>query len=133
MLKTHVEEYFKLKKVIKDFNADVRDLKKEHEVTPRIEELNKEIKKLRTELATDKMIMDIKEDLDSAKERFTLLKDIILQEMMEEGVESVPHDGKMIKVVQVMKEAKDQSVSTKSKKDGWDRTDIEIDENIKVQ
>jgi DNA-binding transcriptional regulator GbsR (MarR family) len=104
----HVQEYFKVKKVVKDFNADLRDYKKEHELTPRIEELKKELKKLKTELAVDKMVMDMKEDLDSSKERMTLLKDIITQEMLETGQEEVFYEGKKLRLVKLLKESSSQ-------------------------
>lgn len=133
MLQTNVEEYFKIKKSLKEINADIKDAKKSHELTEEIEEMSKKLKETKTKLANDPILNDLKEDADALKERFVLLKDIIKQELIDEGKEQVEYEGKVIKLIQVMKEESSKEEKKKSGKKEWDKTDIQIDENVKVQ
>lgn len=133
MLQENVEEYFKVKRTLKEMNADLRDAKKNHPLQEEIEEITKKVKQTRKDLMADPIILDLKDEIDTLKERFNLLKDIIKQEMLEQETEEVQFDGRKIKLVRVMKEVRDQAVSPKGKKVMPDRSEIEIDENIEVQ
>lgn len=131
MLQTNVEEYFKIKRMLKELNGDLRDFKKNHDLHEEIEEFAKKLKKMRNDLMSEQVIVDLKEEIDSAKERLGLLKEIIRQEMLDEGTDEVPFEGRKIKLVQVMKEVKDEE-SGDLKGKVQDRTDIEIDPNLNV-
>jgi len=132
MLQTNVEDYFKVKRLLKELNADLRDAKKNHELAEEIEELSKKLKKLRRDLMADQLIDELKEEIDTHKERMSLLKDIIKQEMIETETETVPFDGRVLKLVPTMKEGKDQE-TVQDGKGGWDKSNIEIDENVEVK
>ncbi len=133
MLQTNVEEYFKLKKSIKELNGDIRDAQKNHALAEEIEEASKKLKEARAHLSSDPMITDLKEEVDAMKERFNLIKDIIKQELIDEGQDRVEYDGRVISLVKVMKEGKDEEEEKKGGKKAWDKSAIEIDENVKVQ
>ena len=133
MLQENVKEYFKVKRTLKELNADLRDAKKNHVMQEELEEVNKKVKQLRKELMSDPIVLDLKDEVDVLKERFSLLKDIIKQEMIDQKTDEVQFEGRKIKIIQVMKEVRDQTVSPKGKGGKPDRSDIEIDENVKVQ
>lgn len=132
MLQTNLEEYFKLKRLLKELRADLKAETENHDLTEEIKEINLKVKKLRKDLNADPVITDIKDEIDTNKERFDLLKDIIKQEMIDSEVETVEFEGRSINLVKVMKEGKQKDEKGKTG-GGFDRTEIEIDENITAQ
>lgn len=132
MLQDHVEDYFKVKRLLKELRADLSDAKKNHELTEEIESTAKKLKKMRVDLMADELVNELKEEVDTQADRMKMLKEVIRQEMVEEETTSVSYDGRVIKLVQVMKEGKDES-SSSGNGGGWDRSEIEIDENVEVK
>jgi 16S rRNA G1207 methylase RsmC len=103
MLEEKLKEYLEQAEVVKTLNRDLRELKKEHELYPQIEELKKQLKDLREKLRSTTEIALVKEKRDGARERKNLLKDILLGEMAEQGETEVVANGKKARIISKVK------------------------------
>jgi len=102
------EEYFKTKEEAKTFRADLRELKEEHENTKEIDELAEKLKKLRSEVNNDENIRILSDKISTLRERMGLLRDIIKMQLIEAEEKEVKRDGRILKIVQVLKEMKEE-------------------------
>ncbi|CAG1020120.1 hypothetical protein DOJK_00108 [Patescibacteria group bacterium] len=111
-----VEEYFKLKDIIRTLRNDVKDLKLQK---PEVEELDKIIKRakeIRETIKDDESIKALSEKIETARERLDLLKELIRIDLLEKAQEEVKRNGRKLKVVSVLKEMKDGEENGKKKK-----------------
>lgn len=111
-----VEEYFKAKDIIRNLKKDIADLKMQD---PDTEELNKHIKKakeLREKINDNETIKELTEKVSTTKERQDLLKELIRIDLLEKAQEEVKRNGKKLKIVNVLKEMKDQEENGQKKK-----------------
>jgi hypothetical protein len=102
------DEYFQIKKSLKTLRADLKDLKEEHEDTAELKELSEKVKSLRDKINNDESIYALKEKLATLKERQDLIKEIIKMQLLEESQEEIKVEGRKLKLIQVLKEMKDE-------------------------
>jgi hypothetical protein len=103
MLEERLKEYLEQAEVVKTLSRDLRELKKEHELYPEIEELKKRLKELREKVKDTTEVKLVKEKKDAARERKNLLKDILLGEMAEKGETEVEVNGKKARLISKVK------------------------------
>ncbi len=103
-----VEEYFEIKGTIKTLRDDLKELKENHDDFEELEALNKKVKELRANIKNNEDIRIVEEKLSDLKERQNLLKEIIKVQLVEMNQEEVKQDGRKLKIVQVLKEMKDE-------------------------
>lgn len=110
-----VEEYFKLKGVIKTLRGDLKDIKDSLEAQIELEKLSKKTKELRDKVKGDETVFELSEKLSTTKERLELIKELIRIDLIETAQEEVKRDGKKLKLVHVLKEVKDDGKDEKKK------------------
>jgi protein subunit release factor A len=101
-------EYFELKRVKKTLSDDLKDLTQNHENFEEAEKMKKELKILRDKINDNEDIRLIKEKVATIKERMELIKEIIKNELMETEEKEVKREGRKLKLVEVLKEMKDE-------------------------
>ena len=106
--KDRVEEYFELKETIKTLRGDLKDLKEQHLDWEEFQEVSQKVKELRDNLKHDENIQLVTEKIATLKERMEMIKEIIKAEMIELEQIEVKKDGRKLKIVQVLKEMKDE-------------------------
>lgn len=102
-----VEEYFKMKDIMRTLRNDLKDLKLQK---PEIEELDKILKRakqLREKIKEDESIKALEEKISTSKERMDLIKELIRIDLLEKAQEEVKRNGRKLKVVSVLKEMRD--------------------------
>lgn len=102
-----LEEYFKLKEVLKTLRNDVKDLKVQHEFYKEWEEYSKKAKELSQMIKDDENIRLMSEKISTTRERMDLIKELIRIDMIERAMDEVKKDGKKLKLVNIVKEVKD--------------------------
>lgn len=110
-----VQEYFKSKKVLKTLRRDIKDKQEQHEVYQELQELLKKVKELREEIKSDEEINQLKDKAGTIKERMDLLKEMIRLELIDKGQQEVANDGRKLKLVNVLKEMRDEEKSNSSR------------------
>ncbi|MFS8130448.1 MAG: hypothetical protein ACMG57_00565 [Candidatus Dojkabacteria bacterium] len=110
-----VEEYFKLKGVIKTLRGDLKDIKDSLEAQIELEKLSKKTKELRDKVKGDETVFELSEKLATTRERLELIKELIRIDLIETAQEEVKRDGKKLKLVHVLKEVKDDGKDDKKK------------------
>lgn len=110
-----VEEYFKLKGVIKTLRNDLKDIKDSLEAQIELEKLSKKTKELRDKVKGDETVFELTEKLGTTRERLDLIKELIRIDLIETAQEEVKRDGKKLKLVHVLKEVKDDGKDEKKK------------------
>lgn len=105
---TRVEEFYELKDSLKTFRADLKELKEQHEDTEELLKLAEKAKTLRQRIANSEDIMAIQDKVSTVKERMDLLKEIIKTELIESGQEEIKSNGRKFKIVQILKEMKEE-------------------------
>ncbi|MEP7103132.1 MAG: hypothetical protein ABI721_00280 [Candidatus Dojkabacteria bacterium] len=110
-----VEEYFKLKGVIKTLRNDLKDIKDSLEAQIELEKINKKVKELRDKVKGDETVFELSEKLSTTRERLDLIKELIRIDLIETAQEEVKRDGKKLKLVHVLKEVKDDGKDEKKK------------------
>ncbi len=110
-----VEEYFKLKGVMRTLRNDLKDLKAQSEDYAELTKIVKKAKELRDKIKEDENIRNITEKLEVTKERAELLKELIRIELLETAQEEVKRNGRKLKIVNILKEMKDEDDKKKSK------------------
>lgn len=115
-----VEEYFKLKGVIRTLRNDLKDYRAQKEEVRELEKLTKKSKELREKIKEDETIHELSEKISTSKERLDLIREMIRIELLETSREEVKHNGRKLKLVNILKEMKDeaQDVKGKSQKGG---------------
>lgn len=111
-----VEEFFKMKDILRLLRTDLRDLKLQN---PEIEELDKLLKRvheIKEKIDEDESIKALKEKISTTKERQNLLRELIRIDLLEKAQEEVKRNGRKLKVVSVLKEFKDGEREEKRKK-----------------
>ncbi len=111
-----VEEYFKMKDIMRTLRNDLKDLKLQK---PEIEELDKILKRakeLREKIKEDESIKALEEKISTSKERMDLIKELIRIDLLEKAQEEVKRNGRKLKVVSVLKEMRDGEGEGKKKK-----------------
>ncbi len=98
-----LDEYFEIKDTVSTLRADLKDFVDNHPMTEKINELKKELKGLKEELADDDGYVAIKGKIKGLKDRQDLIKEIILAEMKESGVKTVKHGENEIVIVESLK------------------------------
>jgi|SRR5690606_669014 len=111
-----VEEYFRLKGVIKTLRNDLKDYKAQHEATEELDKLTKKAKELRERIKEDETVRQLEEKISTTKERIELVKELIRLELLENAQEEVKKNGRKLKLVYILKELKDEEESSKKKK-----------------
>lgn len=102
-----LEEYFKLKGVVKTLRNDLKDIKVQHEFYKEWEELSKKAKELSQMIKEDENIRLMSEKISTTRERMDLIKELIRIDMIERAMDEVKKDGKKLKLVNIIKEVKD--------------------------
>lgn len=108
-----VSEYFKTKKSLKDLRADLKDLTSQHEDYEELQKMLKKVKELREKIKDEATIKELKEKASVQKERMDLLKEMIRIQLIENAEEEVKQDGKVLKLVYIVKEAKEEEKDRK--------------------
>ncbi len=103
-----VEEYFKLKDATRTLRNDLKDLKVQMEETEELEKLTKRVKELREKIKENENIRNLTEKIQGTKERMELLKELIRIELLESAQEEVKRNGRKLKIVNILKEMKDE-------------------------
>jgi hypothetical protein len=102
-----LDEFFKLKGVLKTLRNDLKDLKVQNEFYSEWEELAKKAKELSDIIKEDENIRLVREKISTVNERMALIKELIRIDMIEKGMEEFKKDGKKLRLVNVVKEMKD--------------------------
>lgn len=105
------DEYFRIRSTLKTLRGDLKDLKDEH---PDYEDLKKVVEKakqVRMKIDSDENIHALKEKIGGLKERQELLKEIIKIQLIDEALDEVTNNGRKLKLVQVLKEMKDEDIA----------------------
>lgn len=106
-----VDEYFQTKNVIRTLRSDLKDIKANHPDALEIEKLNKQLKQLRERVKNTEEVKILTEKIATLTERLELIKEIIRVELIQLEKEEVKHEGKKLKLVQILKEMKDEEES----------------------
>lgn len=107
-LKDSLKEFFRLGKVIKELQSDLRDALGNSSKTDEIVALQEKIKNLKEDRANDPVISDIKDDIDKFKAELILHTDIIIELMVELGEEEVYYEGSGVKLTNKLKKISGQ-------------------------
>lgn len=110
-----VEEYFKLKGVIRTLRNDLKDYRAQKEEVRELEKLTKKSKELREKIKEDETIHELSEKISTSKERLDLIREMIRIELLETSREEVKHNGRKLKLVNILKEMKDEATDVKAK------------------
>jgi hypothetical protein len=102
------QEYFQIKKVLKDLRSELKELRENHEVWEELQKVSEKAKRLRLELRDDLEMSKLDQKVDSLRERQKLLKEIIKMELIKSGETEVKGPGRKLKIVQELKEMKDE-------------------------
>lgn len=105
---SRVEEYFQIKKTLRLLRRDLREHTEDHDNYDEMKELNEKVKKLREKIKDEESIRALKEKIDTLKERQDLIKEIIKVELMETGQPEVKAEGRKLKLIEVLKDIKDE-------------------------
>jgi len=103
-----VEEYFRLKDVSRTLRNDLKDLKIQMPETEELDKLNKKVKELRETIKNNENIRVLTEKIQGSKERMELLKELIRIELLESAQEEVKRNGRKLKIVNILREMKDE-------------------------
>jgi hypothetical protein len=103
-----VEEYFQAKKVLKTLRQDLKDITSQHEKYEDLQAINKKVKAIRDDINDDEEIRELKDKISFEKERMDILKEMIRIELIENAEEKVVKDGKALKLIYIIKEARDE-------------------------
>lgn len=104
-----VEEYFKLKGVLRTLRADLKDIQAQDEYYTELEKIMKRAKELKEKIAGNEDIMNLKEKIQTTKERQDLLKELIRIELLEEGKDEVERDDRKLKLLYILKELRNEN------------------------
>lgn len=104
-----VEQYFELKELAKTLRQDIKDMKEQHDDWEELQELKKQVKDINENIKGMEDIRIVDEKLKGVKEKMGLIKEIIMTELIETGAEEVKKDGRKLKLVQTIKEMKDDN------------------------
>ena len=110
-----VEEYFKLKGVLKTLRNDIKDIKDSLEAQIELQKIQKKVKELRDRIKGDETIFELTEKLSATRERLDLIKELIRIDLIETAQQEVKKDGKKLKLVHILKEVKDDGKDEKNK------------------
>lgn len=111
-----VEEYFKLKSVMRTLRNELKDYRAQKEEVKELDKLSKKVKELREKIKEDETIHELSEKLSTSKERLDLIKELIRIELLETSREEVKHNGRKLKLVNILKEMKDEADKVKGGK-----------------
>lgn len=111
-----VEEYFKMKDIMRTLRNDLKDLKLQNPEVEELEKLTKRVKEIREKIKDDESIKALEEKISTSKERLDLLKELIRIDLLEKAQEEVKRNGRKLKVVSVLKEMRDGENEGKKKK-----------------
>jgi hypothetical protein len=111
-----VEEYFKMKDIIRNLRNDLKDLKLQNPEIEELDKLTKRVKEIREKVKEDETIKTLEEKISNSKERMDLLKELIRIDLLETAQEEVKRNGRKLKVVSVLKEMRDGENEGKKKK-----------------
>ena len=100
-------EYFEQKRILKNLRGDIKDLKTQHEKWDELQQINKKAKEIRDEIKEDDEIRELEEKAKQVKERIELMKEMIRIDLIENAEQEVKKDGKVLKLVYVLKEGKE--------------------------
>ncbi len=111
-----VEEYFKMKDIMRTLRNDLKDLKLQNPEVEELDKLTKRVKEIREKIKDDESIKALEEKISTSKERLDLLKELIRIDLLEKAQEEVKRNGRKLKVVSVLKEMRDGENEGKKKK-----------------
>lgn len=104
-----VEEYFKIKGVIRTLRNDLKDHKIQMEEHEELDKIQKIIKELREKIKDHETVKEMTEKMQTMKETMELLKELIRIELLETAKEEVKKDGRKLKLVSILREMKDEA------------------------
>ena len=102
-----VDEYFRLKKALTEKRKDLKDLQTQHPDYDEMQKAKKKAKELTDKIKDTEEIALAREKTKQIAERMGLLKEIIRIQLIEDGEEKVKKDDKVLKLVYILKETKD--------------------------
>lgn len=111
-----VEEYFKMKDIMRVLRNDLKDLKLQNPEVEELDKLLKRVKEIREKVKEDESVKALEEKISASKERMDLLKELIRIDLLEKAQEEVKRNGRKLKVVSVLKEMRDGENEGKKKK-----------------
>lgn len=111
-----VEEYFKMKDIMRNLRNDLKDLKLQNPDIEELDKLTKRVKEIREKVKEEESIKLLEEKISNSKERLDLLKELIRIDLLEKAQEEVKRNGRKLKVVSVLKEMRDGENEGKKKK-----------------
>ncbi len=100
-------EYFEQKRILKNLRKDIKDLKISHPRWEELQQINKKAKEIRDEIKEEPDIRELEEKAKGVKERVELMKEMIRIELIENAEVEVKKDGKVLKLVYVLKEIRE--------------------------
>jgi len=103
-----VEEYFKLKGVMRTLRNELKDHKMQMPEYKEFDDLSKKVKELREKIKDEETVKLLSEKMLVTKERVELLKELIRIELLETAKEEVKRNGRKLKLVHILKEMRDQ-------------------------
>jgi hypothetical protein len=108
-----LEKVLDAAETIKELNRDLKELVNSHEASQKLKELKAttktEMEKLKKELDEDPDISMTREELSTAKERHSMLKEILVAKMLENDEDEVTAKGKKAMMVKNLKIEKAKS------------------------
>lgn len=102
-----VNEYFHLKSAVKDMRQELRGLREEHPDNEELKQVAEKAKRLRLKIKEDEKIGSIQRDVDTANERMKLLKEIIKANLLQNNLEEIKYEGRVLKLVPQLKDVRD--------------------------
>lgn len=103
-----ISEYFQIKGTLKTLRGDLKDLKENHEDYDELKRLQEKVKLLRQRIKDNEDIHILEDKIGMLKERQDLIKEIIKAELIDSAEEEIKHDGRKLKLIQTLKEMKDE-------------------------
>lgn len=110
-----VEEYFKSKDILRTLRSDLKDLQAQSPEYQELQKLLSKVKELRDKINEDENVRQLKEKISTTKERQDLLKELIRIDLLEHGQEEVKRNGRKLKIVNNLRELKDEAEKPKKK------------------
>lgn len=119
-----VEEYFRLKGVLRTLRNDLKDHKAQMPEHEELDKVSKRVKELREKIKDDETVKTLTEKTQTTKERLELIKELIRIELLETAREEVKRNGRKLKIINILREMKDQDDNKGKKKGGFNGKSI---------
>lgn len=107
-MEDRLKNYLDQKITVKNLNADLREVMKEHESYGKLESLKNQAKEVRDVIYNAPEVSDAKQMRDDAKTRLDLLGETLLAEMLASGKLELILNGRTAKVAYKLQVSREQ-------------------------